>query len=65
MAKPRPDDAALRSHASLQLHDVLQASAPWINSGASLLILATTCRSALALDSMPPASDEMQAQKKR
>ena len=67
MAKPCPDDAPLTSHASLQLHehDVQQASAPLMTSGAILLMLATTCRSALALDSMPPASDEMQAQKKR
>ena len=67
MAKARPEDAPLTSHASLQLHehDVLQTSAPWITSGASLLMLATTCRSALALDSMPPVSDEIQAQKKR
>ena len=59
MAKPRPEVAPLTSHASLQLHehdDVLQASAPWITSGANLLMLATTCRSALALESMPPAS---------
>ncbi len=68
MAKPCPDDAVLGSLASLQLHghdDVLQASAPWITSGASLLMLATTCWSALALDSMPPASGEMQGQKGR